>query len=151
MADPLTHAMLGACCAPDHPIIGAAFGLLPDAPQLPMNIYTLIRYRRTAVNHDWALAPRWLLRAYNYMHGLFIPAAIMFYSWMFIPPLFPFALAYCAHVTLDAFLHYETSIMYPLLQISIIGSGKDWWTDWKTIVFPIATSLIFMSIRLGWI
>lgn len=149
MADPITHALLGAACVPEHPVAGAVFGLLPDVIHIPMNAYTLVKYRKLATERNWALSPVWMRRIYGAMHGLFVPAFFLFWSWWFMTPLVPLCLAYLSHIVIDARLHWSTTILWPLKLDWLIGYGQDWWTDWRFPATTITISALVAGIRLG--
>lgn len=151
MADILTHSFIGASICPGNPLLGAGFGLLPDAIQLPMNIYTLVKYRKFAVGSYWHLAPGWMRELYNAMHGIFLPAAAMIYAWMFIPGMFPFMLAYSTHALMDAYLHDTTTILYPLRKAPVTGCTQNWWESKGVMIALPVGALIIMATRLGWI
>src|ERR1043166_1687121 len=125
MADLVTHALVGAACAPGHPVAGAIFGCLADLPQIPMNAYMLIRYRKLSTGQAWALTPDWMRDFYYRSHGIFNPAALMFYCWFLVQPLFPFTLAYFSHVLIDVPLHSESTMWWPVSKVMLVGYGKN--------------------------
>ena len=148
MADILTHALLGAACAPDHPIIGAAFGVAPDVAQIPMNIYSFVKYRRLATGSDWDLAPRNLRDLYDIMHGVFMPAIVLFMAWFFAPFFVPFIMAYMSHILIDAPLHESTAFLFPLSNRNV-SIGKNWWEDWRIPVVTISISALIVAVQRG--
>jgi len=147
VADPLTHALLGAACAPEHPILGAFFGLAPDAPLIPMNIYTIAKHGKLATGQEsWDSAPAALNDLYDVLHGVFAPAAVLFMCWFFFPAAVPFALAYLSHVFIDAPLHKTTSFLFPLRGANL-ALGKNWWEDWRIPAGTISGSLAILILR----
>jgi len=147
MADPLTHALLGAACYPEHPIVGAAIGLAPDAILIPMNAYTFIKYRETCTEGNWPLSQDWMRSVYRNMHGLLIPAGLAFWCWFLVPALFPMMMAYLSHVLIDIPLHSRPSYLWPLRQNLLDVGWRDWWSDWKIPVITISASLLIVLIQ----
>jgi hypothetical protein len=143
MADILTHALLGAACAPHKPILGAGIALIPDTPTIPMNIYTLIKHKKLAIKDNWNLAPTWMRDLYDFLHGVFIPLSFLFGLWFFGPKLVPFVLAYLSHVVIDAPLHCTTSFLFPL-QNANLQLGRDWWVDLRIPAFTISISAMIV-------
>jgi hypothetical protein len=151
MADPITHALVGAAISPNQPIYGAVAGLAPDVMIIPMNVYTLIKHRRFATGSNWHLAPEWMRSNYAWCHsmgcvllGLFIVTFGDMYDYM------PALAAYASHVVIDAYLHSTTSIAYPFVRRSV-AIGINWWSKWWIPALSIWWSFWFACLRLGWL
>lgn len=147
MADPITHALLGAACYPEHPIVGAAVGLAPDAILVPMNVYTYVKHRELLGEGNWPFNQEWMRAVYRNMHGLLIPAGFAFWCWFLVPALFPIMMAYLSHVVIDIPLHSWPSYLWPMRQNLRDAGGVDWWTRWWIPVITIAGSLLIVLIQ----
>ncbi len=129
MADPLSHALLGAACVPDRPFLGAAFGLLADFKEIPNNIYTLIRFRKFAVGENWDIGPAWLKKLGKIQHALYPVSFLFFGLYFFVPDIAPLFLAYMTHVIIDPLVHDQSEVLYPFSETIFIG--RDWHSTWK--------------------
>jgi membrane-bound metal-dependent hydrolase YbcI (DUF457 family) len=159
MADPVTHVFLGMAIAPRYPILGALFGMLPDAAQL----IAAIQVKSTAIWREWARVPEWTKKLQIHLHSIWWPLFALFAAWLFIPVQWSemvtaLIIAYLSHIVIDMWTHDRTGAWEPFVKGSLeLGTTyhdfrrwkKHWWYG-AVVLIMVWSSFQLSHMRGAW-